>query len=122
MSKVGDILKSLRVKESLTQEELAKILKMPRSTIGMYEQGKRVPPTEVLEEFADFYNVDMNYITGQTDEEYYLDLQARQIAQEIKDNPDLKILFDASRNVSKEDMEIVKNLVLSLKKKEKGGD
>ena len=87
MSKVGDILKSLRVKESLTQEELAKILKMPRSTIGMYEQGKRVPPTEVLEEFADFYNVDMNYITGQTDEEYYLDLQARQIAQESNGHP-----------------------------------
>lgn len=60
MSKVGNILKSLRVKESLTQEELAKILKMPRSTIGMYEQGKRVPPTEVLEEFADFYNVEWN--------------------------------------------------------------
>lgn len=120
MSKIANILKSLRIKENLTQEELANKMNISRSTIGMYEQGKRTPPPDVLELFADYFNVDMNYITGKTDEEYYLDLQTRQIAQEIKDNPELRALFDASRNATPEDLEITKNLLLSLKKKERG--
>jgi len=33
-----------------------------------------------------------------------------QIAQEIFENPDLRALFDASRNATPEDLEIVKNL------------
>lgn len=32
----------------------------------MYETGKREPDLETLEVFADFYNVDMNTLTGRT--------------------------------------------------------
>lgn len=37
---------------------------MTRSAIGMYETGKREPDLETLEAFADYYNVDMNTLTG----------------------------------------------------------
>lgn len=120
MSKIANILKSLRIKEGLTQEELAERLGMSRSAIGMYEQGKRVPPADVLELFANFYNVDMNYVTGKTNEDYYLDLKTKQIAQEIFENKELRALFDASRKAKPEDLNIVKNLILELKRKEKG--
>ena len=122
MSKIGNILKSLRIKENLTQDELAVKVGFSRSTISMYENGNRTPTPDVLEVFADFFNVDMNYITGTTKDEYYLDLQTKQMAQEIFDNPELKALFDASRGATKEDLEITKNLLLSLKRKEQGGD
>ena len=122
MSKLGNVLRSLRIKEGLRQGDLAEKIGISRSAIGMYENGERVPDVELLERFADFFNVDMNYITGTTNEEYYLDLQTKQIAQEIFDNPDLRALFDASKNATPEDLEITKNLLLSLKKKERGGD
>lgn len=122
MSKLGNVLKSLRIKEGLTQGDLADKMNISRSSIGMYENGDRIPDVGLLEKFADFFNVDMNYITGTTKEEYYHDLQTRQIAQEIFDNPDLRALFDASKNATPEDLEITKNLLLSLKKKEQGGD
>jgi len=101
---------------------LATKLNISRSAIGMYENGERVPNLEILELFADYFNVDMNYITGSTPEEYYSNLQSKQIAQEIFNNENLKALFDASRNATPEDLEITKNLLLSLKRKEQKGD
>lgn len=120
MKKVGNTIKSLRIKEGMTQDLLASKLNISRSSIGMYENGEREPSLEILEKIADLFNVDMNYLTGKENQYYYYDLQTRQIAQEIKDNPELRALFDASRNATPEDLEITKNLLLSLKKKERG--
>ena len=53
-------LKELRQQKGMTQSELAKLLKMQRSTLGMYETGKREPNFETLNMFANFFNVDMN--------------------------------------------------------------
>lgn len=122
MSKIGNILKSLRIKEGLTQDELAEKVGFSRSAVSMYESGNRTPTPDILEMLADFFNVDMNYITGTTEEEYYLDLKTKQIAQEIFNNPELRALFDASKNATPEDLEITKNLLISLKRKEQGGD
>ena len=122
MNKLGNALKSLRVREGLTQEELASKLNVSRSSVGMYENGERVPSMEILEVYTDYFNVDMNYVTGRSTEEYYLDLETKQIAQEIFHNKKLKALFDASRNATPEDLEITKNLLLSLKKKESKGE
>jgi len=119
MNGIGNIIKSLRIREGLTQEELSEKLKLSRSTIGMYENGERIPSIEVLENIADYFNVDMNYITGTTKEEYYLDLKSKQVAQEIFQSKELRALFDAARDVSPEDLTITKNLLLSLKNKER---
>lgn len=60
-------LKELRTNKDLTQGELSKLLKISQSSIAMYESGRREPKLEVLELFADFFNVDMNFITGKSD-------------------------------------------------------
>lgn len=62
-------LKKLRNSKGLTQIELAQILNTSKSTISMYENGNRKPPLDVLEEITDFFNVDINYILGISDEE-----------------------------------------------------
>lgn len=64
MAQLSDMLTYLRKRKGLSQQELAKNLKISRSSIGMYETGKREPDLETLELFADFYNVDMNTLTG----------------------------------------------------------
>lgn len=64
MAALSDMLTYLRKRQGLTQQQLADKLNMSRSSIGMYETGKREPEIEVLEAFADFYNVDMNTLTG----------------------------------------------------------
>ena len=51
----------------MTQTELAKKLGLTRSSLSMYELGEREPGFEILEAFADFFNVDMDYLLGRTD-------------------------------------------------------
>lgn len=57
-------LRELRKQRGLTQEELAKELEMAKSSISMYENGKRKPSFEVLELFADFFNVNLDTLYG----------------------------------------------------------
>lgn len=66
MAQLSDMLTYLRKRKGLSQQELANTLKISRSAIGMYETGKREPDLETLEVFADFYNVDMNTLTGKS--------------------------------------------------------
>ena len=64
--KFNERLKELRISKNLTQGELAKLTNLGRSAVGMYESGKREPNFETLEIFADFFNVDMNYLLGKS--------------------------------------------------------
>lgn len=66
MSKFNIVLKSLRTSNGMTQDQLAKVLKVSRSTIGMYEKGDREPDYETLEAIADYFNVDVDYLLGRT--------------------------------------------------------
>lgn len=117
MGSFNSVLKSLRTAKGLTQEELAKILKISRSTVGMYENGSREPDYETLELIADFFNVDIDYLIGRTDkttvipDSYYLNDDAKEIAQFLYDNPEYKVLFDTTRKVKKEDINFVKQMI-----------
>ena len=60
-------LEQLRKEIGLDQNETAKLLDMPPSTLCRYEHGEIDMPQSVLEKFADFYRVPIEYITGATD-------------------------------------------------------
>lgn len=117
MSSFNTVLKSLRTAKGMTQDELAKALKISRSTVGMYESGSREPDYETLELIADYFNVDINYLLGRTNrttvlpDSYYLNDDAKEMAQFLYDNPEYKVLFDASRKVKKEDIDFVKQMI-----------
>ena len=49
-------------------------------------------------------------------EKYYLNDDAREMAQFMFDNPEYKVLFDATRKVKKEDIEFVKDFIERLNK------
>lgn len=51
---------------------------------------------------------------------YYLDPKTAQIAQEIFENKDLGLLFDASRKLQPDELLSVKNLVETMVRKERG--
>lgn len=65
----GSVLKSLRHRHNMTQKNLADALGVSESTVGMYERGKREPDFETLEQIADYFNVDMDYLTGRSSTE-----------------------------------------------------
>lgn len=61
----SDTLKRLRENAGLSQEELANALGISKSTVGMYEQGKRMPNTNtVLKSIATYFGVTIDYLVG----------------------------------------------------------
>lgn len=66
MANFASTIKHLRTERGITQEQLAAMLKVSRSTIGMYETGSREPDFETCEAIADIFNVDMDYLMGRS--------------------------------------------------------
>jgi len=60
-------LKLLRKSRGYTQISLQMQTGIEQSLLSKYETGERVPPTETLLLFADFYNVSIDYILCRTD-------------------------------------------------------
>lgn len=67
MKETKDILKQLRTERGMSQAQLANILHISASAIGNYESGIRSPKREIMELFADYFNVDLGYLYGMTD-------------------------------------------------------
>lgn len=63
-NKFSSQLKQLRTEKELSQQELANIIGVSKSSINMYERGEREPGLETLETIANYFNVDMDYLMG----------------------------------------------------------
>lgn len=121
MGNFANVFTQLRKERGYTQETIAKALGISRSTVGMYESGKRTPDLEDLEKFADFFNVDVDYLLGRsTQSTYYLNPETAAIAQQIKDSKELSALFHVQRGMTPEDLQTVYQMALALKRKEQG--
>lgn len=59
---LGMRIAKLRKSKDLTQEQLAELLNIGKSTLAMYETDKREPASEVLIKIADFFNVTIDYL------------------------------------------------------------
>lgn len=60
-------IRDLREDKDLNQTSVAKMLGMSQTGYSKYETGENDVPTAVLIKLADFYNVSIDYILGQTD-------------------------------------------------------
>jgi transcriptional regulator with XRE-family HTH domain len=60
----GKIFGELRQSENLTQNDIAKILNVAKSTIGMWEQGRRVPDDKMLIKISKYFEVTLDKLLG----------------------------------------------------------
>lgn len=63
MKSFGERLSYLRNKKGLSQEELAKVFKIGKSTLGMYETNKREPKHDMTARIAEYFNVSIDWLT-----------------------------------------------------------
>lgn len=65
---LGARIAALRRDNEMSQADLAKILKISPSTVGMYEQGRREPSADMLVALAGALGVSVDYLlTGNPD-------------------------------------------------------
>ena len=132
MTTTGQRLRALREQRGQSQEDIAKLIGVGRTTYLKYESDEN-KPTRKLKELSDLFNVTSDYIMCLSDNphgapaqpttsapSYYHDPEVAQMANEIKDNPGMRILFDASRDLKKESIEEVVKFIEFQKAKERG--
>lgn len=92
------------------------------ATLTSWKQGKYTPKNDKLQKIADFFGVSIDYLmTGEESAPiYYINEETSKMAQKIFENKELKMLFDAAQDSSPEDLETVHNMLLALKRKERG--
>ena len=93
-------LRTMRMARNLTQGDLGKRIGVSASAVGMYEQGRREPSFEILEALADVFNVPIDALYGSED----IDKDLWELRERIRENPELRTLFYASRNATAEDL------------------
>ncbi len=74
----------------------------------------RMPSADRVKRVADYFGVTVPFLLGEgldRDAEYYIDPEVSRIAQDMKDRPELKVLFDASRDLSETDIEFVLDMI-----------
>lgn len=67
MAELKEILKILRTENNLSQAALSEELGIGVSTIASWETGNRFPRRPYMEQLADYFNVDIDYLYGRTD-------------------------------------------------------
>ena len=117
---LGENIRFLRTKKGYSQDDIANMLGYKSfTTIQKWESGVSEPPLKALKKLSEIFNIDMNDLAtkklslniNEDNNVYYLDDDARDMAQFLYENPDYKVLFDASRKVKKEDIQFVKEMI-----------
>ena len=100
----GDRLKTLRTEKGLIQKELAELLKVSPSTVGMYERNQRDPDTETIRFLADYFDVSADFLLGRTNHRKHDIMIAEETTAYLDGLDDDEIL-------------VVRNMIEMLKKK-----
>lgn len=133
-SNTSERLKELMALKGLRQIDIAEKTGLGKSAISQYVSGKITPKQDKVYILAEGLNVSPTWLMGydvpmekipateNPNNGYYTDPEVAELAEKLRTNPNGRILFDASKDLSKKDIEIVLNLIKGLKEKEGKAD
>ena len=118
-----EIFEKLCCENGVTPYKVSKATGISRTTFSEWKQGKYELKQDKLKRLAEYFNVSVEYIrTGKdTPKEsaegttYYFNDETARKAQELYDDPNLRILFDAARDSKPEDLQMAADLLKRLK-------
>ena len=120
-----EIFEQLLQKYDLTAYKVAKEAGVTQTALSNWKTGKSTPTTKTLQKIADFFGVSIDYLmTGKEteDSKYYLNDETAEMAQALFENKNLRVLFDAAKDATPEDLKTTYDMLTALKKKERGMD
>lgn len=102
-----------------TRRDICDALNISYTTFASWESGVNYPRIDKIELLSNYFNVSKaDLIEDKYKDNYYLNDTTAKMAQEIYDNPDYRLLFDASRKLSPEALKEVLKFIDYQKNKE----
>lgn len=90
-----------------TQLEIARAIGVSPQTFNTWCKGIAIPRMGKVQALADYFRInksDLIELKSDDTDSYYLNPEAQEMAQFLFENPEYKVLFDASRKVKPEDL------------------
>lgn len=119
-----EIFELLLGKFGISAYKFCKDTGISQSTISTWKAKKSLIGSELGTKIADYFDVSLEYLmTGkekENGETYYLNDETRKIAQEVFESKELRMLMDEARDADPEDIRAIHNMLLALKRKERG--
>lgn len=97
-----------------TQADLARRLHVSTATVAKWCTGQTMPRIDKIQAIASWLGIrksDLLERHSGSEESYYVNRDARDIAEFLHKNPDYKVLFDATRKVRPEDIDFVRQMI-----------
>lgn len=120
-----EIFSKLLQSRGVTPYKVSKETGVSQSTLSDWKRGVSTPKQDKLQKIADYFGVSLEYLmTGEEKDtdRYYLNDETAEMAQRLFENKDLRVLFDAAKDASPEDLKTTYDMLMALKKKERGMD
>lgn len=100
-----------------TRKDICRDLNFTYSTFTEWVNGNIYPRIDKIEMLANYFGIEKSDLIEDKDkqsESYYLDDDAKDLLEFMSNNPEYKVLFDASRKVKKEDIKFVMDMIKRL--------
>lgn len=108
-----------------TQQEIAKLLGVSRQTVGAWATGERSPKRPTIEFIASKFNVDLAWLNG-FDVEKHTNVETNgdmnSLREQLRRQPGMRILFDASKGATEQDLLDAAALIEGFKRRRDGDE
>ena len=118
------IFEELLQKHGVSTYKVSMETGIAQSIFSSWKRGISKPKQDKMQKIADYFNVSVNYLmTGKEKEggeTYYLNDETREIAQEIFEKKELRMLFDVTRKSTPQRLMAYYNMIKELESQEHG--
>ena len=106
------LLKDRGVKTS----DVAEATGISKPTFTAWKNGKYTPKSDKIQKIADYFGVPVGYFYEDADPDYYFNEETQKLADELATKPGLRVLFDASRDLSEDSLKMFAEMIETFKK------
>jgi transcriptional regulator with XRE-family HTH domain len=101
---IPERLRNLRNEKKMTQQDVADVIEIDRTTYTKYESGKSKPDSVMLDKLAIYFDVSVDYLLGRTNVR-----NSNNSADEFP--PEAQVLMRSVAKLTNKQWEIIKKLV-----------
>lgn len=112
--------------ERLLNERGVKAAEVSRQTgvstqaLSAWKKGNYTPKADKIQKIADYFEVPVGYFYEDSSPDFYYNKGTADLADELATKPGLRVLFDASRDLSEESLRMFAEMIKTYKRGNNG--
>ena len=118
-----EIYAKIRDSKGLKDSDVSRLTGISQGTISDWKSGRYLPKADKISKIAEVLGVSEEYLntgadskkTSESGKEYYFSDSTAEMAQELFENSDMRILFDAAKDARPEDLQMAASLLQRMK-------